>query len=335
MIVFVSLLCTISLSNANNFVFSFAANYGFAKMALFVNSAVLFAKNSTIRIGVLPHQLRSLPKAQHGVYKNVEFVAVEHRFYAEARQWFMYRHEVFVQWLKDLSPTDDWVITADSRDSIFQADPFASTEGFAELNFFTEDAVLGVEMINTGWITSCPGLGLEAAIAVNHKPVICAGNLLGRPPALARLMREILDRPTCIDQGVVNYVAHHDPWVQSVSRIWLRGTGPVNTIGFTGLLQEPPVRLDENGNVLNLDGITVSPILHQYNGPWSIAIKRRHFAAWDRAVKEQKLSAHISPHNRTRIGGTKAISWRSKDNRRVAHRNGTRTTRSTSRTPLN
>lgn len=157
------------------------------------------------------------------------------------------------------------VLLTDTRDVVFQGDPFARVPA-DRLTFFLEtDRTLGTCPINRDWLRRAYG---EATLAeLGHRPVSCAGTLMGRPDALleylAHMVRAIVEVPpehrfSGVDQAIHNVVLARGLVAGSVA---LENGGPVMTVPTA---EATGLRLLGDGRIANPDG-SLSETVHQYD----------------------------------------------------------------------
>lgn len=150
---------------------------------------------------------------------------------------------------------------ADTRDAIFQSDPFAyQTHEWAdsELVLFLEsqpNKVINRCTYNSGWVLSC--YGDEALKKIGHNPVSCSGVSMGTRNGIlvytmtvarhidpqyrmigSSVPKETQNQGMCIskgmDQGIHNWLLHsgilHRMMNDKIT-VFEQGEGPVNTLG--------------------------------------------------------------------------------------------------------
>lgn len=196
------------------------------------------------------------------------------------------------------------MMIADTRDVIFQSDPFAYQRNEwenSELVLFLEsqpNKVINRCIYNGGWVRSC--YGEEALKRIGHNPVSCSGVSMGSRNGIMvysmivarhidpqyRLIGSAVAKETsnddCIskgmDQGIHNWLLHsgilHRMMNDKIT-VFEQGEGPVNTLG--GLFgQNKLIKLnmievgifkknDENKiTIYNWNG-KPSPVSHQFD----------------------------------------------------------------------
>lgn len=200
---------------------------------------------------------------------------------------------------------NSWLMLLDSRDSFFQADPFANlprrkdaettTEGL--LYLFGENAEatrLGISTKNRRWIQV--GYGDQTMNALKDKPTICSGSTMGEQIAIETYLRAMVNEhdeanvrmtgtylekilSVCSrhyvdigsDQGFHNYLYYsgklrHAATIQRIV-VWEQGRGVVNNLGAlrTKPLSDWGMYDSDNHIVYQWDGVTPSPVVHQFD----------------------------------------------------------------------
>jgi hypothetical protein len=162
------------------------------------------------------------------------------------------------------------VLLADSRDVVFQRDPFTiPVDPARPLDVFLEDYFrdFANSGINQGHVRPCFGdEAVRRRFLSPPRPVSCSGVTMGTYAAVRRyleLMWAEMSSPrysaTCLqhDQAFHNWLL----WSGQLSpvRAWSNEHGPVTTIGWPEHLYR-----DRFGRVLNRDGVVVH-VVHQYD----------------------------------------------------------------------
>lgn len=165
----------------------------------------------------------------------------------------------------------DAVLLTDTRDVIFQSDPFAlALPPDRPLAFFLEhdDVTLDTCASNSHWLRAAFGEAKVAALA--GRPISCSGTTLGTQAGIMRYLQAMIQtmgqvpppalKVTGIDQGIHNVLIQEG----RLPGFTLHENGHhVLTMGHL-----PPERavLRPDGIVANPDG-TVPAVVHQYNYP--------------------------------------------------------------------
>jgi hypothetical protein len=200
-------------------------------------------------------------------------------FHFSARVELM-RYAYFLWYLRQAPVLPENVLLTDTRDVLFQGDPFADASTDT-LHYFTEANDVALRRHPTGeWITSTFSHDITALLA--DRPCICCGTIIGPGDRMISLLSTILSLAAIprfaqansfgIDQAIVNYIAYFGLLAPSEIH---NNFGSVATLGLVGSRE---LRLAEL-TIFNPDG-TVSPIVHQYD---------RHPLLWDAVVKHYRL----------------------------------------------
>ena len=171
---------------------------------------------------------------------------------------------------ESVAHTGGRVLLADSRDVIFQRDPFTIPADPARpLDVFLEDYFRDFSNsgINQGHVTPCFGTeAVRRTLLAPPRPVSCSGVTLGTYHSITRYLRLMWSEmhssrysDACLqhDQAFHNWLL----WSGKLSpvRTWSNEEGPVTTIGWPEHLYR-----DRFGRVLNRRGVLVH-IVHQYD----------------------------------------------------------------------
>lgn len=250
---------------SQHYVFSMATNYATTAIAAFVRTLRLSGFTGHIIMGILPHQRVGFKEFARTF--NITFRVIAATLHEGL---MMNRFRIYVEWCRALND-DDWVLTADARDSVVQKNPFDDSfmrDIKAPVNLFFEGTrtTIGREGTNAAWVRQC--FGAPGLRAIAHNTIICGGNQFGRVGYLKRLFTDVIhiadSVPHCemlrgTDQAIFNHMYQKYDWQHnnSIVRVWKQGTGPVNTLSHV----EPRVKGEK---VLNDDG-TLSGLLHQYD----------------------------------------------------------------------
>lgn len=174
------------------------------------------------------------------------------------------RHFHYHSYLENCGGDYGRVMLTDIRDVLFQRDPFD----------FAQPDGLGVFLEDIHWkIRECGHTANQIKRAFGRatlrrmlgKRVICAGTTLGTADAvrehLARVTQLLCGRTErkTIDQGLHNYLIHHDPPAKLTC--FENFSGPVLSMARMDMAQ---VRFDAAGRILNTDGDAINT-LHQYD----------------------------------------------------------------------
>lgn len=178
------------------------------------------------------------------------------------------RHVKYLEFLME-NPGYDYILLADTRDIIFQNDPFCLDQS-RSLYFFTESETvkIGNCASNSKWIEA--GFGKPKLQSLFHKTISCSGTVMGSHEGIMAYLSAMIalaskaDAASLtvegIDQGFHNVILH-DALIADIRL--MKNQEHIATLGHLG---PDDVSLSNDGAVLNADG-TASPIVHQYDYP--------------------------------------------------------------------
>ncbi|WP_458095337.1 hypothetical protein [Roseomonas sp. WA12] len=196
-------------------VMGLALNYGPAELAPFLGSlrATGYGGDVWLLTGAVPPDTRDF-LAGHAV-RALPFTAI-HTMAMSMNSSRMYRYlDALAEAALNLSDDElpGRVLLTDTRDVVFQADPFAAL-GTSRLRFHLEEPPnLAGSPINSDWLVRA--LGPEVVAEIGHHPVSCAGTLLGTAEAVFEYLcimgRMLADVPpehrhSGVDQAVHNAI---------------------------------------------------------------------------------------------------------------------------------
>jgi hypothetical protein len=171
------------------------------------------------------------------------------------------RYIVYHEYLK-VRPDYQCVLLTDSRDVVFQADPFPHVTPDV-LNIFEQDPsiVFGDSNVDSDWFAKI--YGASTLEKLRGKQTICSGTTMASPRVLSKyldLMEKeiILHRATPLDQAIHNKLVHLDIEANEMRR-HSNVSGCVLTLAGTGAAEYEVV-----GDEVRVKGRLV-PILHQYD----------------------------------------------------------------------
>lgn len=180
------------------------------------------------------------------------------------------RHFLYTDFLeKNHSYTN--VMLSDTRDVVFQRDPFDFAINDSLCCFLEDPSVsLANEVHNAGWIRR--GFGQDILNKIGNNPISCAGITMGSADAVLEYtlrMCSILLTPrirsiagiTGLDQGIHNYAIRMNDFGERL-HLFENMKGPVMTMGLmkTEMRNIHP----DTGLLLNVDG-SVCNTIHQYD----------------------------------------------------------------------
>lgn len=160
-------------------------------------------------------------------------------------------------------------LLVDTRDVIFQGDPFAGAPADGIAGFHEESSwPIGRCDVNATWLRACYGPRVLKALA--DRPIFCSGTVLGERGALLRYLdamtREIARvagrrfvSPRGFDQACHNFLLHGT--LPAPLTAYPNGHGAVMHLGHRATTD---ITFDPHGRVLGDDGRVV-PIVHQWD----------------------------------------------------------------------
>lgn len=180
-----------------------------------------------------------------------------------------YRHQVYKEYLQTKKDVER-VLIVDSRDTIFQDDPFKH-QLTTEVEFFMESEVYSKCDCNGNWWIN--GIyGQEVFNKMANEYIACAGTTMGTRDGMLFYFNEIikeiermksirnpsqeLHNPV-VDQPCHGYLIYNGAF--NKFKRYMSGYGPVATMSFHNNM-----KFDKQGNLLNEDGSIVA-IVHQWD----------------------------------------------------------------------
>lgn len=159
----------------------------------------------------------------------------------------------------------EYVLTADSRDVVFQKDPFDFDKTQTFYAFQEDDSQnISTNYFNALWIREA--FGAQALLNIGDNPILCSGVSIGYIESFLEYLKvmeqyilKIKDNG-CKDQGIHNYVIHNN-LIENVTIIG-DDDGPVSTIA--SFKPKNKIRIDKNNLVLDKVGNPIN-IVHQYD----------------------------------------------------------------------
>lgn len=254
------LLVLFDLVFCRNYIFTISLGYQYSTIEPFIETAKKYAKFDSIYCAV--DKTANYPDSPETIFIPVN--------YPQTHAIYLWRWIIFHDWAT-IFDDNDYILTADSRDSLFQNDPFDERFNLSDINLFEEASTktIGSCPYNTYWLEQC--WGQESLQRLNDKAILCAGNILARGDVFRSFIKDMLasiPSPTClafgVDQGILNHFVYLDlvsKYKNHTMQIWKQGEGPINTIGYS---VPESIALDAKGKVLNRDG-TASALVHQYD----------------------------------------------------------------------
>ncbi len=182
-----------------------------------------------------------------------------------------FRYLLYLEHLLDPGfPRVDRVFLADTRDVIFQRDPFDTTPSGHGITMFLEERsmTIGACLANSGWVRQCYGESGLAAIA--DRPIFCSGAMLGDRDVMVTYLDALIGEiahaagrrfvsPSGFDQACHNHLLHRAPPVPFVA-------SENGAAAVVQLAHRPADRLEfsPDGELLNDDGAVVA-VVHQWD----------------------------------------------------------------------
>lgn len=204
-------------------------------------------------------------------------------------------------YLKEFGANYSRVLLTDTRDVIFQKDPF-DYELEDSLYCFTENegAVIADSSINAMWIEK--GFGPSELERIAQRPIICSGVTVGPSNRvleyLSIFVRTVVERDVPIeipgmDQGIHNYLIYTG--LLPVAKIYKNDDGPVFTVGLEQSLTR------KKGMIYNGRGV-IPNIVHQYDRHWNTA---KHYYSLRFILRHHvaETRGHLSTFFRSRLPG--------------------------------
>ena len=182
------------------------------------------------------------------------------------------RHVYFRNYLAECGSGYNLVMLADTRDILFQRDPF-DFEFPAGLSVFLEDTscTIGHCRSNSTWIRE--GYGKAVLGELSDKRIYCSGTIFGAPTVMLDYLEQVLQlyaarKPLrTIDQATENYILHKQP--PKVWHAFDNDNGPVLTMAK---MKPDQFRFNERGLLINPAG-RVMNTLHQYDRHPELAMR--------------------------------------------------------------
>ena len=174
------------------------------------------------------------------------------------------RYPLYYLYLSEYGKSYENIMLTDTRDVLFQADPFGFD--FDGLCCFLENEEKTINSceFNSNWILK--GFSEDALRDIGHEKISCSGTTIGTRSAVMRYLETMVDyliqlktQFMGIDQGVHNYILRKG--LVGDVKFYDNHHGPVLTMHHTG---EDKIRFDSDGYVINEDGSVIN-VLHQYD----------------------------------------------------------------------
>lgn len=179
-----------------------------------------------------------------------------------------YRYLLYDELLQQQGKNYEYVLLCDTRDVIFQHNPFDDFHSTA-LQAYAEDAsmTIGTCDFNSAWVREY--FGLDALQAIANKEILCSGVTLGTSAIVQQyvaMMRKYLTLDTIkiprsggVDQGVHNYLIYNGLF--QPCEVHHNEHARVITMSY---MKPEHIRVNGFGNIVNADG-SEPAIVHQYD----------------------------------------------------------------------
>ena len=177
------------------------------------------------------------------------------------RRYFMYR-----LFMRTVGRSYDLMMLSDTRDVIFQKDPFDFPRPAADVLFVLEDRgkSIGACTANSAWVRNAFG---EAVLSeLGDKPISCSGTMFGNLRGLTAYLDRFVDLAVSRnvtgvggDQGIHNYIVHRDPIPDQ--HVFENEDGPVLTLHWK---PAETLQVGSDGIVKNARG-AIPNVVHQYD----------------------------------------------------------------------
>lgn len=250
-----------------NVVLGTALNYGPRELNNFAKSFREFNKNDDIVLIVD----RDFKMFEFFEKYNIQPIFFESRLFMDTH----INNSRFIRYLEfilDNITKYDRIFLTDTRDIVFQDDPFKDLDMDC-MHFFAEDDAsrIGECQFNGPWIRMV--FGDETLEQLKDKRVICAGTTLGSTGNMTKYLTMMMDvfhqlkekNPNAyrinVDQGIHNYIAH------STDRYFPNGTikdngDIVGTVGLT--MSKDPAAVTIEDDIVLVKGKKPA-VIHQYD----------------------------------------------------------------------
>jgi len=177
------------------------------------------------------------------------------------------RHQFHREVLKNHFLDADRILLTDTRDVVFQANPFGH-EITTELEFFLESSQYKNNECNTWWLKgNYAGAYGEAVFnQLCDEYIICAGTTMGTREGIIKyldtmiveLNRILVERKVYVtDQPSHGYLIYNNHFPSNTK--YYTGRGPISTMN-----DYHSMKFDSDNNLLNDDG-SITPIIHQWD----------------------------------------------------------------------
>ncbi len=179
------------------------------------------------------------------------------------------RYAIYLDYLRARRDRYDHVMMSDTRDVVFQGNPFDGING-PKCHFFLESAArtIGQDPTNSRWVRGC--FTAAEAEALARCRISCSGITIGGTAAIMAYLEHMVARVRAMpmriyreighgyDQAIHNFLVHLDPAIDGIVE---ENNGHIATMAL-----EPRefYRLDQDARIHGPDG-RLFPICHQYD----------------------------------------------------------------------
>jgi hypothetical protein len=180
-----------------------------------------------------------------------------------ADRWNMQfeRFNLYQQILEEHFTDTERILLTDTRDVVFQDNPFRYTP-VAELEFFHEPQLYSKCNCNSNWIRE--RYGNDEYEKLKEQWIICSGTTMGSRQGIMSYIEEMIkeinnqpDELQILDQPVHAHLIYQGTFPDY--HLYHNGEGPIST-----LHHQMTLSINRQGQLLNKDG-SVIPVLHQWD----------------------------------------------------------------------
>jgi hypothetical protein len=170
----------------------------------------------------------------------------------------------YQSYLQECGGSYSQVMLTDTRDVLFQADPFAF-ELPDGLSVFLEDRSRNIGSCGQTSRAMLRAFGRATLREMSGLPIVCAGTTIGTAAAireyLAGIIRILCEKKNrkAIDKAAHNYLVHKEPPARL--HRFENFSGPVLTLGYVDPAQ---LQFNDRGQIVSPDGRVINT-LHQYD----------------------------------------------------------------------
>lgn len=191
------------------------------------------------------------------------------------RRFFLYQ-----LFLKTLGRDYDWLLLTDTRDVVFQKDPFDFARPDADLFFVQEDSRRKLGECHGNSTGMRNTFGEKVFEELKHKPISCSGTTWGNAKGITayvdKMVSIILTKTPeelgIWDQSIHNYILYKDPVPRM--HVFDNENGPALTLHWKPI---ETVLIQPDGTIKN-DAGDVPGVLHQYDRhfPLTVLVERKY-----------------------------------------------------------